>query len=269
MRSVIVIVALMVAFALTIRLLEDKFIYFPYKYPEGFWHPERFGLQLEECWFRAADGERLHGWYLHNDDTEATLLWCHGNAGNISDRLDNLAKLANLPVSVVVFDYRGYGKSEGSPDEAGIYLDARAAYDYLVLERGVDPEALIVFGRSLGGAVAVDLVMDRRAAGLVLESTFTSAKEMTRAMFGWLPIGLVIKSRFDSRDKIQRVSLPKLFIHGNADQVVPFKLGRRLFEAAPPPKQFYEIDGAGHNDTYVVGGKPYFQTLMAFIRDAI
>jgi len=207
----------------------------------------------------------LHGWLYKDDDPIATLLWCHGNAGNISHRLDNLAKLTDLPVNVFIFDYRGYGKSSGSPDEEGVYRDAEAAYDYLVKRDDIDPNRIVLFGRSLGGAVAVDLATKRDCAALILESTFTSAKDMARNAFAGLPLDFVIKSKFNSRRKISRLNLPILFLHGTSDDIVPFRLGRDLFQAANEPKEFVEIPGAGHNDTYIIGGPTYFRQIGDFV----
>ncbi|MFQ5865076.1 MAG: alpha/beta hydrolase [bacterium] len=269
MKYIIFITIVIVSFALLIRLFENKFIFFPFKYPQGYWHPEVFGLQVEDCYFRTADGCQLHGWFFPKDSALATFLWCHGNAGNITDRLDNLAKLSKLPINVFIFDYRGYGRSEGSPNETGIYLDAEAAYDYLISRKDVEPDKIILFGRSLGGAVALDLATKRACAGLILESTFTSAKDMAKSAFGFIPAHLIIKSKFDSIEKISKIQVPILFLHGTSDRTVPFKLGRRLHEAANNPKEFYQIQGADHNDTYIVGGQPYFNQLLEFSRQTL
>lgn len=266
MKFLITIAIALLFFIVFIRIFENKFIFFPIKYPQGYWQPEAQGLQIENCFIQTPDGVRLHGWFVTNDSAIATLIWCHGNAGNISGRLDNLAKLANLPVNVFIFDYRGYGKSEGSPYEAGIYLDAEAAYDYIAARPKVDPTRIVIFGRSLGGAVAVNLAANRPCAGLILESTFTSAADMAKSSFGFLPVHLVIKTKLNSIEKIRSVQVPLLVLHGTDDRTVPFELGQRLFEAANEPKEFYSIQGADHNDTYVVGGKPYFEKLTEFIR---
>lgn len=263
MKFAVTIVIALLLFALLIRLSENKLIYYPMKVYD--WSPKSFDLQLEDCFFETRDGEKLHGWLYKDDDPVATILWCHGNAGNISHRLDNLAKLAELPVNVFIFDYRGYGKSSGSPDEAGVYRDAEAAYDYLVNRDDIDPNRIVIFGRSLGGAVAVDLATKRNCAALILESTFTSAKDMARNAFAGLPFDFVIKTKFDSIRKISRLHMPILFLHGTSDDIVPLKLGRELFHAANEPKEFYEIPGAGHNDTYMVGGADYFRKLGDFI----
>ncbi len=264
MKFAAALVVFILLFILLIRLAENKLIFFPTKYPIGYWQPQAFGLNLRDCFFKTTDGVQLHGWFLQHDTAAATLLWCTGNAGNISDRLDNLSRLSRLPINVFIFGYRGYGKSAGSPNEEGVYLDALAAYDFLLTLPEVQPDKIILFGRSLGGAVAIDLATKRPAAGLILESTFTSAADMAWAAYG-LPLHLIIKTKFDSVNKIQQIHLPLLMIHGERDRVVPLRLGRKLFDAANPPKEFYEIAGADHNDTYIIGGPAYFAKLWDFI----
>ena len=260
---------------------EDRLIYFPSKYPDGFWEvenisarPGEFVAKIEDCNFEASDGVRLHGWYCtpHRKANGSvvpvsagmTLLWFHGNAGNISYRHEMIQAMMQLAVRVFIIDYRGYGKSEGKPTEQGLYLDARAAWDYLVNERNVAPNGIIIFGKSLGGAPAVDLATQVDAAGLIVQSSFTSAADMATAVLPFLPTAL-LHTKMDSLSKIARVRCPKLFIHSRADEVVPYDLGRRLYEAASEPKQFYEVKGASHNSTYVVGGRAYFDALRSFI----
>ncbi|MFQ5753142.1 MAG: alpha/beta hydrolase [bacterium] len=269
MKYLLTLLIIIVLFILFIRLIENKFIYFPFKYPRGYWQPEAFGLQVEDCYFKTADGLRLHGWFVSHENALATLIWCHGNAGNITDRLDNLAKFAKLPLNIFIFDYRGYGKSAGSPDEKGIYLDAEAAYDYLISKKNMDSKKIILFGRSLGGAVAVDLATRRTCAGLILESTFTSANDMAKSAFGFIPVYLIIKTKLNSIAKIPHIQVPLLVFHGTRDRTVPIRFGRKLFHAAPEPKEFYEIQGADHNDTYLVGGQSYFDKLLEFIQQTV
>jgi fermentation-respiration switch protein FrsA (DUF1100 family) len=264
-----------------IMAFEDKFIYFPSKYPDGFWNVadlrEREGEvfpHIEDCYFKTSDGVRLHGWFCvpHRKtrdgsipvESEMVLLWFHGNAGNISYRYDMIRAMMKLPVRVFIIDYRGYGRSEGTPSERGLYLDARAAWDYLVNERGISPERVIIFGKSLGSAPAVDLAAQVEPAGLIVQSGFTSAREMAAAVLPFFPRAL-LQTKMDSIAKISRVRCRKLFIHSRADEVVPFKLGYRLYQAAPEPKQFYEVEGAPHNSTYVVGGARYLDALRKFI----
>lgn len=272
--TIAVLIALLMAF-------EDKLIYFPSKYPDGFWDvgslPAREGETfpiIEDCYFETSDGIRLHGWYcspyrrVEGESVpvpaEMVLLWFHGNAGNISYRYDMIREMVQLPVQVFILDYRGYGKSDGKPTEQGLYLDARAAWEYLTVERQVPPRQVIIFGKSLGGAPAVDLASQVEPAGLIVQSGFTSAADMAAAVMPFLP-HVFLRTKMDSIGKIQRVRCPKLFIHSRSDEVVPFELGYRLYEAAPVPKQFYEVKGAHHNSTYLVGGKPYFDSIRSFI----
>jgi fermentation-respiration switch protein FrsA (DUF1100 family) len=173
--------------------------------------------------------------------------------------------LMRLPAEVFIVDYRGYGKSEGQPSEEGLYLDGEAAWKYLTLERGVSPDRIIIFGKSLGGAVAVDLASKVKAAGLIVQSSFTSASDLAAIVMPFIPRSF-IRTRMRSIEKVASVSCPKLFIHSRTDEVIPFELGQRLFEAAPEPKQFYEVKGALHNDTYIAGGGAYLEALRGFIR---
>ncbi len=248
-----------------IMIFEEQMIYFPSKYPDGYWNPEAYGVNAEDCFFTTEDGVRLHGWFVGGDSIPVTLLWFHGNAGNITHRLENIRLLHELGISVFIIDYRGYGKSEGNPDEEGIYRDAVAAYDYLVSRKDVHSDSIVFFGRSLGTAVAIDLALKRKARGLILESAFTNAKDMASEMFPLPVVQYVVRSKFNSLEKIRQIHAPLLTIHGNRDSIVPIELGRRLFEAANDPKSFYEIEGADHNDTYIVGGKPYFSAISKFL----
>lgn len=248
-----------------IVLFEEKFIYFPSQFPHGNWQPETYGLKAEDCFFVTTDSVRLHGWFFRVDNAKATLLWCHGNAGNITHRLDNISKLLPLGIDVFIFDYRGYGKSEGQPSEEGIYNDALAAYDYLTRMRGVDSSSVILFGRSLGAVVAIQVAAKRTCRGLIVESGFSSAKDMARELFSVVPVHLFLESKFDAISKISAIHVPVLFVHGTNDRTVPIHLGKKLFEQANEPKSFYEIPGADHNDTYVVGGHEYFLRLGQFI----
>lgn len=267
-KFIISALLLLAGVLLLLRIFENRLVFYPYKYPTGTWRPEWFGLALEDCWFTTADGVKLHGWFLKQENAVATLLWCHGNAGNISDRLDNLQRLAQLPVNVFIFDYRGYGRSDGTPSEPGVYRDAGAAYDFL-LTRGISPDALIIFGRSLGAAVALELASRRECAGVILESAFTNAADMAGEMFPFLPARFVMKSKFDNVANVQKLKAPLLVIHGDADNIVPFRLGQKLFEAAKEPKSFYRIENANHNDTYLVGGQPYFDRFRQFVQDCL
>ncbi len=256
-------------FLLLVAACERKLIYFPLKYPEGYWHSNEYGLSAEDVYFKAKDGVRLHGWWIPHNKAVATLLWFHGNAGNITHRIDNIARLQKLSINIFIFDYRGYGRSEGRPGEQGLSLDSQAAYEVIVKEKNIDPKTLVLFGRSLGGVFAIQVAAKNEAAGLILESTFTSAQDMAGIMFPFLPVGKLIRSKFDSLEAIKNVTVPKLFLHGTQDTIVPYELGRKLFHSAREPKSFYDIKSADHNDTYNVGGPSYFQALDRFIRRVV
>ena len=192
---------------------------------------------------------------------------CHGNAGNVSHRLDRaLLMQSRLGADVLLFDYRGYGASEGSPDEEGTYRDARAAWCWLVA-RGAAPERVVLFGESLGSAVALQLALEVDARALVLESPFASVPAMARAVYPFLPVWPFVRTRYDNAAKIGRLRMPLLVLHGERDEVVPFAQGRRVFDAAPEPKRFFTIPGAGHNDTYAAGGDLYWRVLGDFLEE--
>ena len=244
-------------------LFETRFIYFPSRAHEA--TPAGLGLPSEEVRLTAEDGVRLHGWFLPVRGARWTVLLSHGNAGNISHRLDRTLFLqTRLGASVLLYDYRGYGKSEGSPDERGTYRDARAAFRYLVEQRQVPPERLVLFGESLGSAVSLDLALSHPAAALVLEAPFTSVRDMARTTI-FFPLAPFVRTRYDNLDKVARLRVPLLVLQGDRDEVVPFAQGRRLFEAAPGLKRFFTIPGAGHNDAYFVGGDAYWQAIADFL----
>ena len=229
-------------------------------------HPHEIGLSGEEVSLRTEDGVALHAFFLPSPNASRALLFLHGNAGNASHRLPNAAELVRLGVHVLLLDYRGYGLSEGTPTEDGLYADARAGLAHLVDVRGIPEERIVLFGRSLGSAVAVDLARDRPLAGVILESSFSSGADVARQLLG--PLGPVVaRGRFESSEKIGQVRSPLLFFHGDRDEVIPFELGRRLFERAPEPKTFEVIPGAGHNDTTQVGGNRYFARIARFLDD--
>jgi len=246
--------------------IEAFFIYYPDTAFESV--PQDWHLSYEEIWFDTEDGVRLHGWFFPLKGEAPVILFCHGNAGNISHRIDNVRRLLEQQLQVFIFDYRGYGKSSGKPSEAGLYLDGQAAYDFLTHNRHIAPGKIIPFGRSLGAAVAVEIALRRQVSALIIESAFTSTKEMAKTMLLFKPFAFFLPPHFNNLEKISRIPVPKLLCHGEKDEIVPFSMGRKLFQTAHEPKIFFPIKGAGHNDTYLVGGNAYFQTLAAFVRDA-
>lgn len=226
--------------------VERALIFHPTGFPEGEWRPH--GVVCEDAWFQASDGTRLHGWFIPHPRPRAIALFMHGNAGNIASRAESLRILNQRHgLAVMTFDYRGYGKSEGTPTEKGILQDARAARDWLARRCGVTPQSIILMGRSLGGGVAVDLAARDGARALVLASTFTSLPDVGAHHFPWLPTRLMMTHKLDSLAKIRDFRGPLLQSHGDADQVIPYEQGRRLFDAAPGPKRFVTIPGGGHN----------------------
>ncbi len=227
--------------------------------------PAQWGLQYEDLRFPASDGMSLHGWFVPGAG-DVTWLWFHGNGGNVSHRLEDLTLLSSrLGVNIFLFDYRGYGLSDGRPSERGTYRDAVGALDYLVSRQDVDPGKIVYFGRSLGAAVAVWLACRSTLYGLILESPFASVREMAKVAYPRLPVHLLIPNKYDSLSRIGQVSSPLLILHGDLDEVVPMAQGRKLYEAAREPKRFYVIEGAAHNDTYIAGGEPYLHTLDEFL----
>ncbi len=250
----ILVVYLVIALAARFTGLIDRyFIFFPDR--DVAQDPGDRGLAFEDVYFEAPDGVTLHGWFVPGR-TEATMLWLHGNGGNIGHRVDNIAELhARLGVGLFIFDYRGYGRSEGSPTEEGTYLDAEAALGYLAAREDVDRRRVALFGRSLGCAVAAELAARHDVSAVVLESPFTSIQAMAKRAYPFLPgIGALVSTRYDTLAKVREVHAPLMVMHGDRDETAPFDMGEEVFEAANPPKRFYRIEGAGHNDTYVVGG---------------
>jgi fermentation-respiration switch protein FrsA (DUF1100 family) len=242
--------------------LIEQFVFFPDSVLVG--TPASVGLTYEDVEFPASDGVRLHGWFVPGPRNE-TLLWFHGNAGNVSHRLDQLRLLHDLVgAGVFAVDYRQYGRSAGKASEQGLYADGEGALSYLRGRPDVDARRIVYFGQSLGSAVAIDLAARRSPSGLVLETPFLSLRAMAGTILPG-PLSALLPQGFDNLGKIERVGAAVLFIHGDRDEIVPYEQGRQLFAAAKPPKAFYTVRGAGHNDNYIVGGEAYFRRLREFI----
>ncbi len=228
--------------------------------------PARIGLAYEEVMLTAEDGVRLHGWFLPaGDKPRGVLLFFHGNAGNISHRLDSLRIFHDLGLSVLIFDYRGYGQSEGKASEAGTYRDAEAAWRHLTESRGIVENQIVLFGRSLGAAVAAHLAASRRPGALILESAFTSVPDLAAKYYRIYPVRWLSRFRYDAMADLGSVNCPLLIVHSRNDEIIPFSHGRALFEAAREPKAFLELSG-GHNDGFLLGGSSYTDGLEAFLR---
>jgi uncharacterized protein len=231
---------------LVMMLFEEKLIFFPAKYPAGRWDP--VGLEFEDAEFSASDGVRLHGWYVPHPRPRAVVLISHGNGGNLSHRDDLLRALHRLGAASMIYDYRGYGRSEGTPNEKGVLLDGKAAAAWLAGRSSTSESQLVQFGESLGGAVAVHLAAQVGARGLILENTFSSLADVGAYHYPWLPVRLLMQSKFDSVRTISKYRGPVLQIHGDADTVIPIEIGRRLHAAANEPKEFIVAPGVDHND---------------------
>lgn len=241
---------------------EKGIVFFPDSYLVG--TPQDLGLEYEDVFFAAADGVQLHGWWVPRPKAPV-LVWFHGNAGNISHRLENIRLLHDLVgVQVFIFDYREYGRSQGRISREGTFLDAAAAYNFVAATKAIPAADIVLFGRSLGTALATDLAVKHPCRSLILESAFTNSSDMAKMLapflFDWRP-----KVPYDNLGKIDKIKVPVLIIHGGYDEIIPVEMGRRVFAAANSPKDLYIIPGAHHNDTYVVGGRQYFQRLQAFI----
>lgn len=242
----ILVVAFSVLFALFlyVRFLEARSLFIPYRNIDQ--TPEALGFSFQDLKIFETRGIVLNAWYIPGLPGKDTLLFLHGNGGNISHRLSKIAFFHSLGINILIFDYRGYGLSTGSPSEQGLYQDATASYRYLTESLGIPGERIILYGESLGAAVALELATKVRVKGLILEGAFTSVPDMSRHVFFFIP-GFFIKNKFDSFSKIDKTEAPKLFIHSRNDEIVPFSMGQRLFEKAKEPKAFLEIHG-GHND---------------------
>lgn len=256
------IILLLLIINVVMFLQQPRITFYPYADLEA--SPSQWGLPYKDIEVLTSDRVRLHGWYLPHPAATKTLLFFHGNGGNISHRGDSLAIFHRLGVNILIIDYRGYGRSEGEPSEQGLYLDAQAAWDYLRHEQGQKPEQIILFGRSLGGAVATDLASRVEPAALILESTFSSARDMASHLFPLLSRLVVLRYHFDSIGKVAQLSSPLLMLHSPEDRVIPFALGQALYEAAPAPKRFMLMRG-GHNGGFLQSQPLYEETLRQFI----
>lgn len=255
-----------------LKLNEASLVYQPGSYGGRAMVAPAADLRVEEARVAGADSLDLVTWVIPPADSAAALgywvLVCHGNAGNISLplRQEWSRALVAQGVGVVSFDYRGYGASEDGPlDEEGLYRDARAVYDWMVRDRGIAPQRVIIYGHSLGSGVATHLAANVEAAGLILEGAFTSVPDVGASRYPWLPVRLLAAERFASVERIDSIAMPKLLMHANDDRVIPFEFGQRLFEAAPAPKEFVAMTG-GHDRAFAADSATYYGAIGRFIR---
>ena len=257
-----IFVSVWVLLSLLLYINQSKYIYFPYRELQG--TPQDAGLAYEDVHLTTSDGIGIHGWFVPQENPRATLLFLHGNGGNISHRLEKLAMYHQLGLAVFIIDYRGYGLSNGKPSEEGTYRDAEAAWDYLNKVRSIDGQHIIMYGESLGGAVAAWLATQHQPGALILESVFTSVMDMGRHYYPYLPIRWISRFKYPTLERIKLVHAPLLIIHSPTDDIVPYAQGKKLFEAAHEPKSFLEITG-DHNGGFSESGKLYSDGLDKFI----
>ncbi len=244
-----------------VRYLEKRNLYYPMKVIE--YDLSVYKIPFEDIYLKTGDGVKINCWFVPAANARYTLIFFHGNAGNVGHRVEKLKTLHGLGVNILAVEYRSYGRSDGRPSEKGLYLDAFTAYQYLVDIRKIPPEQIIIYGESLGGAVAIDLASRVKAAGLITEGTFSNEVDMARTIFPGMP-AFILSSKYDSLSKIKKVSVPKLFIHSTNDELVPFELGCKLYSAAGEPKRQAKLRG-GHNNAYFVSKDDYARAISSFL----
>lgn len=227
--------------------------------------PSSVGLAYTDVTVETSDGVNINAWWVPVKNPRATVLFCHGNGGNVSYYLETLKVFKRLGLSALIFDYRGYGRSQGKPSEQGTYLDAEAAWQYLTHERKIAPQQLIIWGRSLGGAIAARTAARHPAGLLIIESAFTSVPEVAHAHIAWLPAWVFAEYRYDTRRYVEQITMPTLIIHSSEDEIIPFAHGRKLFETLEGPKVFLAIKGS-HNQGFIDSLSVYEPGIDAFIR---
>ena len=262
-RGIIYISTAIILFVGYIKYIESRSIFFPTKEIEL--TPSLINLSFEDVYIDTEDKIKINGWFIPHNNAKYTILFCHGNGGNIGHRLDKIAILAEMGLNIFIIDYRGYGRSQGRPNEPGVYLDAKAAYGYLINKRNIKPEQIILYAESLGCAVAVHLASRVKTAGLILEGSFTRGRDMAKRIYPILPAFLFYNT-FDSLTRIKLVDAPKLFIHSENDEIVPFDLAVKLYNAAKEPKRFVKIMG-GHNTAFLDSQSKYVSAIVTFTRE--
>ncbi|MBI5149973.1 MAG: alpha/beta hydrolase [Candidatus Omnitrophica bacterium] len=262
MQIISFLIIAVVVMAAGVRYLENQSVFYPVRGVVA--TPAALGLPFEDVFLKTRDNVSIHGWLVKSTTARGMLLFLHGNAGNIGDRLGKIQMFHQMGFHVFIIDYRGYGKSQGRPSETGIYLDALAAYDYLRGRPDIASSKIVGYGESLGGAVVVDLAAKRELAALIVDSSFTNAADMAKLVYPFVP-SFLIKTKLDSIGKIRAVTAPKLLLHSREDELVPFALGEKLYQAAADPKEFLEITG-GHNTGFDGSQEKMLRGVTDFLR---
>lgn len=247
---------------LLLYIFQSGMMYHPAK--QIYRTPGAVGLEYEDVFFQSVNDWQIHGWFVPARQARATVLLSHGNAGNISDRLETIRILNSLNLNVFIYDYSGYGKSDGSPSEETTYQNALDAWNYLIEEKQITHDQIIVMGRSLGGAVAAWLAVKKTPAALMLESSFTSAVNLAKEIYPFFPVRLMMKYEYPTAEYLQQVSLPLMVLHSEDDRLVPFHHGKELYELARSPKTFFTMKGA-HGNSHVTTGDEYLNAVDEFI----
>lgn len=241
---------------------QPAMIFFPFK---GLVQtPADWGMDYEDVYMETSDQLLLHGWFIPHPESKGTVLICHGNAGNISHRGDTLAIFHRMGLNVLIFDYRGYGRSEGTPSEEGIYNDARAAWKYLTGVKGIKSSNITLFGRSLGGVVAARLAREVQPNALIMESAFSSARDVAKEVFPLISRLVYLRYKFDAAEYLKEVDAPLLVLHSEEDEIIPYHLGQRLFAAGKKPKYFKKLTG-DHNNGFLMSQPDYENALNEFL----
>ena len=262
LNSFIALIAIYLAFVLLVYFNQSYLVYFPEKQIGN--TPGAIGLDYTAVNIATGDGETLHGWWVPVADAKGTVLFFHGNAGNISHRINYLAMFKQLGYNTLLFDYRGYGQSSGTPSESGTYLDAQAAWRYLIEIQGIVPERIVLFGESLGGAVAAWLAAREKPGLLALVSTFTSVPDLAAEIYPFLPVRWISRFDYNTLEFLQSITCPVFIAHSPQDEIIPYRHGQRLFQAAPEPKQFLPLQGT-HNTGFIFMQPVWKRALGAFM----
>lgn len=262
LKFIIIIITILGLLWLYFFYFERKSIFYPTKRIDL--TPDIIGLKYEDLYFDTTDAVKLNGWWIPAKNPRATLLFCHGNAGNIGDRVELIGLFNELNLNVFIFDYRGFGKSAGSPNESGTYLDAMGTYNYVKEAKDVTEDRVIIFGKSIGGNIAIDLATKAKAALLISDSAFTSTVAMCKEVYPFLPAKLIVTQRYDALSKIGEVDMPKLIIHSKDDEIVPFHHGEELYRNAGEPKEFFVMEGL-HNDAISTFRSKYKKGIKDFL----
>ena len=260
--AILSILSVYLAMGAILYIFQSHFIYFPDR--EIVSNPHNIDLAYDAVTFKSGDGVELFGWYVPAERERAVILFCHGNGGNISDRLQYIKMFNSREFSVFIFDYRGFGKSHGAPTEEGTYIDTRSAWDYLTKTRGVDPGDIVIFGESLGGTLAARLAAETHAAALILQASFTSIPDMAAHLYPVLPARRLSRYHYNTLEYVRRVTVPVLIAHSKEDEIVPYSQGLELYRAAREPKQFFDLKG-DHNNAYALTGEAYWVAIDQFL----